>query len=100
MPQYTEKQLRTTKLDKGEIYLTVTAKHATIADMQRTKFNPRFEKSLRRKSFLSEPFNENFIQIEAAAASLSGNLLLNCSLGGEQLDTLRPLCLLAPGHGW
>ena len=19
---------------------------------------------------------------------------------GEQLDTLRPLCLLAPGHGW
>ena len=49
MPQYTEKQLRTTKLDKGEIYLTVTAKHAMIADMQRTEFNLRFEKNLRRK---------------------------------------------------
>ena len=36
-PQYTEKQLRTTRVDKGEIYLTVTAKHATIADMQPTR---------------------------------------------------------------
>ena len=107
MPQYTEKQLRTTKLDKGEIYLTVTAKHATIADMQRTKFNSRFEKSLRRKSFLSKPFNENFIQIEAAAASLSGNLLLNCSKPGLKEGSRHPeaalfiggwSCLVGPSH--
>ena len=87
MPQYTEKQLRTTKLDKGEIYLTVTAKHATIADMQRTKFNPRFEKSLRRKSFLSEPFNENFIGKSGSSQSVWESFIelqQARSEGGEQ----------------
>ena len=106
-PQYTEKQLGTTKVDKGEIYLTVTAKHATIADMQPNSIrdlkgvcvgNPSYCRVLIK---ISSPANT----VAAKAAGLSGNLLLNCSKpglegGGGGVDTLRPLCLLAPGHAW
>ena len=80
-PQYTEKQLGTTKVDKGEIYLTVTAKHATIADMQPNSIrdlkgvcvgNPSYCRVLIK---ISSPANT----VAAKAAGLSGNLLLNCS---------------------